>query len=44
MINLQKSLWITYWKAGMGQLKSSNGMKDNNDHTGPQLWPLEVQS
>ncbi|CAF3116190.1 unnamed protein product [Rotaria sp. Silwood2] len=44
MINLQKSLWMTYWKAGMGQLKSSNGMKDNNDHIGPQLWPLEVQS
>ncbi|CAF4773801.1 unnamed protein product, partial [Rotaria sp. Silwood2] len=37
MINLQKSLWITYWKAGMGQFKLSNQI-------GPQLWPLEVQS
>ncbi|CAF2939259.1 unnamed protein product [Rotaria sp. Silwood2] len=37
MINLQKSLWMTYWKAGMGQFKLSNQI-------GPQLWPLEVQS
>ncbi|CAF2935453.1 unnamed protein product [Rotaria sp. Silwood2] len=44
MIHLQKSLWIAYWKAEMGQLKSSNQMKNDNDHIGPQLWPLEVQS
>lgn len=41
MINLQKSLWTTYLRAGTGQLYIDRTV--TNDKINPQIWPIEVQ-
>ena len=42
IIDLQKMLWTTYWKAGTGKLKSNHQTNDDH-HISPSLWPIEIQ-
>ncbi|CAF4472542.1 unnamed protein product [Rotaria sp. Silwood2] len=41
MIDLEKSLWTTYFKSGTGQLQLHQMDNDNLIH--PYLWPIQVQ-
>ncbi|CAF2075353.1 unnamed protein product [Rotaria magnacalcarata] len=41
IIHLEKSLWVTYLKAGTGKIQVNQ--VDNDNMINPQIWPVEVQ-
>jgi len=45
IINLEKSLWLTYMKAGTDKFNSNQVKNDNNNNKIDRcIWPIEVQT